>query len=296
MKVIAGFNVVQDLIVDVNEEVMALLRKKDPRIVDAILSEKDIEIPLNKEKIEEFIGLLSHFVKERRIGGQAAIASEELSRNNVKVVLYSHYCNPHLIFSYHRPAVKNCLPSLRTNLVLEYHKGEILEGKRISSSNRLILADRSVVTLPYSEIMIEGDLGFFGGFHHIDSKEHFKIVHEKLSNLAGVKRRHVELALNKDKAVAKLMTKHIFSFMHSIGMNKYEMEHYYSINDPYNVEEVGKKVMVGEVKRVHFHDSKHHYVLLKEPSYKEIKNELYGLIKGNEAVYSKAKYGFVKSV
>ena len=292
MKIITGFNVVEDLIVELNNEILKLLIKVKPEIKDAIFNEKDIELEMNAQEKEKIKKIILPYVKERRIGGQAGIIGEELGRLGYKVEIWSNYCSLPLRYAIPKKTTKDCLDKLRQNIILEYKKNKKLLNHITLDNNRLILADRSIITLPYSEIKIKGDKGFFSGYHHITDSNQFKIVKENIPNLEGVKKRHIELAMNAHERIRKLISKEIIPTMHSIGANIYEIEAYYGVN-AYDFEKIIDKVFKHEIERLHVHDREKHYVIFDNRK-SDVKKELKALLKGNKAVISKAKFGYVR--
>ncbi len=292
MKIITGFNVVEDLIVELNNDILKLLIKVKPEIKDAIFNEKDIELEMNAQEKEKIKKIISSHIKERRIGGQAGIVGEELGKVGYKVEIWSNYCSLPLKYAIHKKTTKNCLKKLRQNIILEYKKNEKLLNHVISDNNRLILADRSIITLPYSEIKIKGNKGFFSGYHHITDLNQFKIVKENINNLEDVKKRHIELAMNANQSIRKLISKNIIPMMHSIGANVYEIEAYYNVN-AYDFEKIIDKVFKHDIERLHVHDKEKHYVIFDNRK-SNMKKELKALLQGNKAVISKARFGYVR--
>lgn len=291
MKIVTGFNVVEDIIVEMNDNFIHDLIKIKPNIKNAILGEKDIEIEINVEEKNEILKIIRAYIKEKRIGGQAGIVGEELARNGYNVEVWSNYCSLPLIYAKARKSINECLKKLRQNIILEYKKGNKLLNHVAQDNNRLILADRSIITLPYSEIKIEAEKGFFSGYHHIQSKDQFKLVKENMNNIENVRMRHVELAMNSNPRIRKLIAKYIFTEMHSLGANVYEIKDYYNI-DAYDFESIIDKIFKGNVERLHVHDRDKHYVVFDSRK-SQVKNELKAMIEGNKAVISKAINGYV---
>ncbi len=253
---------------------------------------------------------------EEKIGGQAGIISNFLSKNGNGVILYTPLLSEELAENLNEKilypvidgefALKNIRDSSNTDRTKKNHIFEFNQHR----SGRLILSDSLKGFGPYFrkgvednlETLEEGvDCAIVSGFHDVEGNREAKLKksEEQLSKMDVPV--HLEY-VHKNSDLARLIAKHVIPHVDSIGLDETEMK---EVLDTLNIEressgdlnlgeafKEGKKLLEKfDISRLHLHTYRYHLVLTDIP-YPSTKEDIRdGMLYGELAAIQTAEEG-----
>ncbi|VVB75479.1 ADP-specific phosphofructokinase [Candidatus Tiddalikarchaeum anstoanum] len=272
-KAFIAFNINTDAIISIGEKFLKIIDFKDvlrdcrlPNTINSMTSLKEAlaysfvngsaqELKIENEKLyNELINTLPF--DERRIGGQAGIVANTLSKLGVKqVIVYSNMLSvsqaklfeDNVVFPIVKDGEVEFIPArdagkpsdpTRVNIIIEYKEGTRIELKdgliTIPRNSRLIISHQPYMSQPLipKELLVpELFKGvkriFLSGYHHIKEEEAGKVFSECIKQIKLIKKFekdcmvHVEYVdLHKDWIKKNMIQ--LLQYVDSFGLNEVE--------------------------------------------------------------------------
>ncbi|MBC5792769.1 MAG: hypothetical protein H8Z69_01895 [Nanohaloarchaea archaeon] len=291
--VLTAYNANIDVISRV-EDLNLEISEVNPKLHEKINTKAQLEQALkycmeNEENHEIDKGSLEYEPEgDARIGGQAGIVANLLSRIGSKPIFYTPLLSEELTsvldneVSYPKTGknriieekVNECANSTRTkkNLIFEFQSGR---------TGRLILSDTLKGFGPYfnsdledniSELDAKIDCGFLSGFHNVTGNKESKIKKSERQLKAIESPLHLEFAY-KGKEIAELMLDFIVPEVDSIGVDENEIHKILEIKDieasedldlVEGFEKCSQLLEKLNISRIHFHGFSYHLIVAEE--------------------------------